>query len=89
VYSISHLRTQKTKQERCNRCGVVDRHRFDADPDPNFLADADPDLDPDQDWHQNDADPHANPTPCFTHVEKSIFFTFIHSLPVYNVLSLS
>jgi hypothetical protein len=28
---------------------VVDRHRFDADPDPNFHVDADPDPDPV--WH--------------------------------------
>jgi hypothetical protein len=50
---------------------VVDRHRFDADPDtvPNFQVDAGPDPDPN--WHQNDADPHADPTPSFTHVEKS------------------
>ncbi len=40
---------------------VVDRHRFDADPDPNFHVDADPDLD----WHHNDADP----TPSFRHVD--------------------
>jgi hypothetical protein len=45
---------------------VVDRHRFDADPDPNFHVDAVPDSDPD--WHENDADPHADPTPNFTHV---------------------
>jgi hypothetical protein len=36
----------------------VDRHNFDADPDP------DPDL------HQYDANPHADPTPTFTHVGK-------------------
>jgi hypothetical protein len=36
-----------------------DRHRLDADPDPNFHVEAYPDPD----WHQNDdADPHANPT---------------------------
>jgi hypothetical protein len=35
---------------------VVDRHLFDADPDP------------DPDWHQNDADPHSDLTPSFTHV---------------------
>ncbi len=45
---------------------VVDRHLFDADPDPNFHFDAelDPDLDPE--WHQNNADPHAEPTQSFT-----------------------
>jgi hypothetical protein len=35
---------------------VVDRHRFGADPDP--------------DWHQNDDDPHTDPTQRFTHVGK-------------------
>ncbi len=43
---------------------VVDRHRVDADPDPNFLVDADPG--PDLDWHQN----YADPIPSFTHVEN-------------------
>jgi hypothetical protein len=38
----------------------------DSDTDPNFQVDADPDTD----WHQNDADPHADPTPSFTHVGK-------------------
>ncbi len=44
-------------------------------PDPNFHIYADPD--PDQDWNQNDADPHADPTPSFTHVgiwDKKIIF---------------
>jgi hypothetical protein len=54
---------------------VVDRHRFDADPDPypNFQFDADPD--PDSNWHQNDADPNADPTLRFTHIAKTYFFT--------------
>ncbi len=34
---------------------VVDRHRFDADPDPNLHLDANPDPD----WHQNNANPHT------------------------------
>ncbi len=39
---------------------VVYRHRFGADPDPNFHVD---DANPDPpDWHQNDVDPHADPT---------------------------
>jgi hypothetical protein len=43
---------------------------------PNFDVDADPDPD----WHQNDGDPHADPTPCFIHVGKSEFiFTLSHS----------
>jgi hypothetical protein len=45
---------------------VLDRHRSDADPEPNFYFDADPNPDPE--WQQNDADPHADPTPSFTHV---------------------
>jgi hypothetical protein len=38
----------------------VDGHRFDAvlHPDPTFHSDADP-------------DPNSDPTPSFTHVEKS------------------
>jgi hypothetical protein len=63
---------------------VADRHRFDAEPDPNFHVDSD--LDPDPDWHQNDADPQAGPTPSCT-LEKSDFFitfsnSFVSLLPV-------
>ncbi len=36
---------------------VIDRHRFEAEPDPNLCYDADPD--PDLDRYQNDADPQA------------------------------
>jgi hypothetical protein len=55
---------------------VVDRHRFDAAPDPTFHFDSDPDLD----WHQNNADPHADPIISFTQVGKlGIFFTLIQS----------
>jgi hypothetical protein len=50
---------------------VLDQHRFDAVPDLNFDVDADPDPDPD--WHQNDADPHSDPTPSFIYVGKSDF----------------
>ncbi len=67
----------------------MDRHRFDADldPDPSFLID----VDPDPDWHQNDADPHADPTPSFTHVGKSEYFVYflVTALPVSTVLSFS
>jgi hypothetical protein len=51
----------------------VDQHRFEADPDPNFHVDANsnPDPDPEHDWHQNNADLHADPTPSVTHVGKS------------------
>jgi hypothetical protein len=51
------------------------------DPDPNFHVDADPDPKPDPRGglaSQNDADPHADPAPSFTHVGKSDFFTFSH-----------
>jgi hypothetical protein len=50
----------------------------DSDQDPNFHFDADPDPD----WHQNNADPHADPTPSFTNFGKSHFFYF---LSLYNV----
>ncbi len=59
------------------------RHCFDDDPDtdPNFHVDTDPD--PDTNWHQNDADPRADPTPSFTYgmleKENLNFFTFSHS----------
>ncbi len=36
-----------------------------ADLNPNFHFDGDPDPDPD--WHQNDSDPHVDPTQSFTH----------------------
>jgi hypothetical protein len=49
----------------------VDQHRFDADPDPDFHVDANSNPDPDHDWHQNNADHHADPTPSVTHVGKS------------------
>jgi hypothetical protein len=56
----------------------VVQHSSDADPDldPNVHVDADPDPDPD--WHKNEADPHADPTPSFTNVGKKI--TFSHSI---------
>jgi hypothetical protein len=58
----------------------VDRHRFDAEPDPNFHVDADQDPDPGSDLYQNDADLHANPTPSFSQLKnKEKCRTFIHS----------
>jgi hypothetical protein len=56
------------------KSSFVDWHHFDADSDPNFHVDADPDQDPD--WHQHNADPHADPTRTFTHVGNQIFFSF-------------
>jgi hypothetical protein len=50
---------------------------------------ADPDLDPnlDPDWHQNNADPHAYPTPSFAHVGKlgKILLLLFTVMSVYNV----
>ncbi len=74
----------------------MDRHRVDADPDPNFHVDADPypdpnfhfDADPDQDGYQNDADPHAVSTSSVTHYtcRKSEFFcSFVTACLVFNV----
>ncbi len=54
----------------------------DADPDPNFHVDANPD--PALDWHQNNADPHADPTPTFTNVKKSYFFYFVKARSFYK-----
>ncbi len=48
------------------KASVMDRHRFDTDPDPDFQVGADPDPD----GHQNAAEPHADPSPSFTHVRK-------------------
>ncbi len=78
THYTAYSRNKLGTQEVCASC-VVDRHRYDADPNPNFLVD----LDPDPDWHQNDASPHADPTPSFTHVGKSfIFYFFIIALPL-------
>ncbi len=41
----------------------MDQHRVDADPDPNFQFDANPDTD----RHQNDACPHVDLTLSLTH----------------------
>jgi hypothetical protein len=57
---------------------AVDRLRIDADPDPNFLVDTDPETYPDPDWHQHDADPRADPTPSFTLVGISDIFLSRH-----------
>ncbi len=58
---------------------VVNRHRVDADPDPNFHVDADPDLD----WHQHD----AYPTPCFTLAEHN--FKLLRRIPIITILFLN
>ncbi len=49
----------------------LNRHPFDADPDldPNFHVEADPDPD----WHQNEADPHADPNPSLQMLGKKYF----------------
>ena len=67
-----------------DQCSVVDWRRFQADPDPNFHVDADPD------WHHNNADPRTDLTPGFTLVEKSGFFLLLATaLPICNALSFS
>ncbi len=50
---------------------------------PNFHdnANPEPDPDPDPDGHQDDADPHADPTPSFTHLGKCDFFL---PVPTYD-----
>jgi hypothetical protein len=59
----------------------VDRHRFDADPDPTFHFDADPDPDT-RNWIL----PQVLYTCC--HIEKSDFYkTFVHSNGSLLVLS--
>jgi hypothetical protein len=63
----------------------VNRHRFDADPDPNVHFDADPNPDPE--FHQNDADPRADPTPRLQMLEHQNFFTFSHSIASIKVSS--
>jgi hypothetical protein len=55
----------------------VDRHLFDAFPDPNFRVQADPDPDPDAYWHQDNADPRADPTPCLHTLENPKFFLLL------------
>jgi hypothetical protein len=68
---------------------VGDRHCFDAHPEPdqNFYFDADPDGE----RHQNDADPHVDPTQRITHVgitEIRFLLTFT-ALPVHLGVSFS
>ncbi len=58
--------------------GVV----FNANPDPNFYVDADPDLDPD--WVKNHANPHADPVPQDSHMLK--FFHSFASLQCFIFL---
>jgi|688.fasta_scaffold2001404_1 hypothetical protein len=52
----------------CCRGSVVDRHRFDAnpDPDPTFYFDADPKSGS----ASKNANPHTDPIPSFTEVGK-------------------
>jgi hypothetical protein len=46
----------------------------------------------DPDWHQNDPDPYADPTPSFTHIFQNpnfLILFLVTALTVYNVLSFS
>jgi hypothetical protein len=63
---------------------------LDADPDSNFHFDADSDLD--SDWHQNDADPHVDPSPVFLHMlenRKKRNLLLFTAMPVHNVFPFS
>jgi hypothetical protein len=75
--------------ENLKKTSVVDRHRFDADPDPNIHVDADPD--PASNWHKNNADSRADLTSSLTHVGKPEYFLFlfIHSIARLHCLSFS
>ncbi len=53
---------------------VVDRHRFDAHPDPDFHVGAYLDPIRIRIGIMNDADPHADPTPRITHNGTSEYF---------------
>jgi hypothetical protein len=63
----------------------MDRHRFDAnqDPDPNFHFDADPDPYPD--WYQYDADPPPNFRPQILHMMENREHIFLLLFTVGNV----
>ncbi len=63
----------------------MDRHFFDADPDPNFHVYADPAT-----WHQNEVDQNAEPTPFqFLHMleNKEKLVIFIHSNTISQCFS--
>jgi hypothetical protein len=67
-----------------NTTSVVDRHRFDAGSKYEIPCLFHPDPKPD--WHQNDVDPHADPTPTrsFPHGGKSdIFYYFLIKIKVF------
>jgi hypothetical protein len=68
------------------KVSVVDWHRFDSDPDPDFQVDADPDPD----GHQNDADPYADPSKLYTcwKIRKKCL-TLIHSFASLKCFYLS
>jgi hypothetical protein len=85
-YEQRHFNEMFKKQGLFRSDSVVDRHIFDADPGPKFHVDADPDPYSDPDWYQNDADPHADPTPSFN---IRFFLLLVTALPVYKVLSFS
>jgi hypothetical protein len=67
------------------RESVVDRHRSDADPIRIRISLLMPIQirNPHPDWNQNDADPHADPTPSFTSLRKSEYF-FYTAMPFCN-----
>ncbi len=79
--SVSANISNALQEEDFKQC-VVDRHGYDARSGSEFPY---VDADPDPDWHQYNADPHADPTPSFTHVRKSKLLLIVTALPVYNV----
>ncbi len=76
---------------------LANQMELDQDPDPqwnigtylrkkNFPTGNVVDADPDR--HQNNADPHADPTPTFTQFGE-FFLLLFTVMPVYNVLLVS
>jgi hypothetical protein len=70
---------------------IVNRFVADPNPDPNsiFMPIQVRIRITDPDWHQDDGDPHADPTPSFILVGNYRFFTFFTAKQVYNVFLFS
>ncbi len=59
-WKLPYCSEEKRRIRIRSKTSTVDWYCVDSDPDPNLYVDADPDPDPD--WHQNNADPHADPS---------------------------
>ncbi len=68
--------TKDSNQINMLSVSLADPHRFDPDLDFHVDADSDPDID----CHQNNADPHTDPTASLRHVGKQILYTICHSI---------